>query len=127
MLAGATYTPMHLYGRIKKCLSVCRPDIVVFDTDNGKNINLDISLAHPWSKDVIKLAARDQGFVAKRREDRKKTMYEQELLPGGSAPKMIPLVYEHFGHWGSEAVSFLCHLAKKSHNVQGQQNTVEFF
>ena len=39
---------------------------------------------------------------------------------------MIPLVYEHFGHWGSEAESFLCHLAKKSRNVEGQQNTVEF-
>ena len=37
-----------------------RPDIVVFDTDNGKNIDLDISLAHPWHKDVIKLAAREQ-------------------------------------------------------------------
>ena len=103
-----------------------RPDIVVFDTDNGKNIDLDISLAHPWSKDVIKLAAREQGFAAKRREDRKKTKYEQELLPGGSAPNMIPLVYEHFGHWGSEAESFLCHLAKKSRNAEGQQNTVEF-
>ena len=80
----------------------------------------------PWSKDVIKLAAREQGFAAKRREDRKKTKYEQELLPGGSAPNMIPLVYEHFGHWGSEAESFLCHLAKKSSNVEGQQNTVEF-
>ena len=34
-----------------------QPDIVVFDTDNGKNIDLDISLAHPWSKDVIKLAS----------------------------------------------------------------------
>ena len=49
-----------------------RPDIVVFDTDNGKNIDLDISLAHPWRRDVIKLAARDQGFAAKRREDRQK-------------------------------------------------------
>ena len=41
-------------------------------------------------------------------------------------PNMIPLVYEHFGHWGSEAESFLCHLAKKSRNAEGQQNTVEF-
>ena len=47
-----------------------RPDIVVFDTDNGKNIDLDISLAHPWSNDVIKLAAREQCFAAKRREDK---------------------------------------------------------
>ena len=53
-------------------------------------------------------------------------VYKQELLPGGSAPNMIPLVYEHFGHWGSEAESFLCHLAKKSCTVEGQQNTVEF-
>ena len=65
-------------------------------------------------------------LTAKRREDRKKTKYEQELLPGGSAPNTIPLVYEHFGHWGSEAESFLCHLTKKSRNVEGQQNTVEF-
>ena len=48
-------------------------------------------------------------------------------MPGGSAPNMIPLVYEHFGHWGSKAESFLCHLAEKSRNVEGQQNTVEFF
>lgn len=33
--------------------------------DNGKNINLNIFLVHPWSKDIIKPAVRDQGFAAK--------------------------------------------------------------
>ena len=35
--------------------------------------------------------------------------------------------FEHFGFWESEAGLFLTKLAKKSHNVDGQQNVVEFF
>ena len=39
---------------------------------------------------------------------------------------VCPFVCLSVCHWGSEAESFLCHLAKKSRNVEGQQNTVEF-
>ena len=30
----------------------CRPDIVVFDTDEGLNIDLHVAFAHPWSSEV---------------------------------------------------------------------------
>ena len=31
-----------------------RPDIVFFDSESGHDIELDISLVHPWSLDTIR-------------------------------------------------------------------------
>ena len=30
-----------------------RPDIVIFCIGNGKNVDLDMSVAYPWSKGII--------------------------------------------------------------------------
>ena len=68
-----------------------RPDIVFFNFDTGYNIDLDISLAHPWSSDIFPTSAAD------RRADRKKAKYNKQQLPGGSIVSAIPLVMEHFG------------------------------
>ena len=62
--------------------SECRPDIIMFDAELGANLDLDISLAHPWSSDVFPSSAEATGVAANRRETRKMAKYEQHKLPG---------------------------------------------
>ena len=57
------------------------------------------------------------GYAAAKREVKKITKYNSELHDG-SKPHMIPLVFEHFGHWGSEGEKFLHYIAKLSRNDQ---------
>ena len=78
----------------------------MFDAESGANIDLDISLAHPWSSDVFPSSAEATGVAANRRETRKMAKYEQHKLPGVSVVKVVPLVIEHFGSWGEEARKF---------------------
>ena len=47
------------------------------------DLELDISLAHPWSNGIEVLSATSQRAAATRRENLKIKMYDQELLPGG--------------------------------------------
>ena len=44
--------------------SECRPDIIMFDAESGANIDLDISLAHPWSSDVFPSSSEATGVAA---------------------------------------------------------------
>ena len=43
---------------------------------------------------------------------RKKAKYSEHQLPGGSESKCVPLVLEHFGLWGEEALRFLDQLSR---------------
>ena len=74
--------------------------------------SVDISLAHPWSTDSLKKAAKEEGAAAKKREREKSNKYLVEQLPGGGRPHCIALVYEHFGHWGEEAELFLKQMSR---------------
>ena len=103
-----------------------RPDIVVFDSQWGANIELDVALAHPWSSDIFPKSSDVDGAAAKRREDRKEDKYKKERLPGGSQVNMIPLVMEHFGRWGEEARKYLRKLAQRSTDGVGRPNAAEF-
>ena len=106
--------------------SDCRPDIVMFDSESASNLDLDISLAHPWSADAFPSSADRTGVAAKQRENRKAAKYSQQKLPGTSVLKAIPLVFEHFGAWGEEAKNFLRKLAAFSSDEVGQPNAPEF-
>ena len=106
--------------------SGCRPDIIMFNAESGANIDLDISLAHPWSSDVFPSSAEATGVAANRRETRKMAKYEQHNLPGGSVVKVVPLVMEHFESWGEEARKFLQKLTAFSSDEAGRPNAVEF-
>ena len=48
-----------------------------------------MSLAHPWSKEVIRNSARQAGYAAKKREQMKNAKYDSGILPGGRAPNCI--------------------------------------
>ena len=56
----------------------------MFDVDVGSNIDLDISLAHPWSSEIYPSSAEKIGAAASLREARKKAKYDHLKLPGGS-------------------------------------------
>ena len=88
-----------------------RPDITIFDIETGQTLDLDISLAHPWSVDNVKRASRIDGFA---REDQNTL---NTNFRGGSESKCVPLVLEHFGRWGEEALRFLDQLSRKNQNV----------
>ena len=84
----------------------CGPNIVVFDTDEGLNIDLHVAFNHPWSSKVLsKSAAEEDGFPASAREERKRKKYAKLPLSGGgtNSPTLIPLVFfEHFRRWGKK-------------------------
>lgn len=103
-----------------------RPDITVFDSGTLSAVELDVSLAHPLSKEVINTSSKIDGQAALTREVHKKMKYEQFCLPGGFSPTLVPLVFEHYGRWGDEAKEFLKNLANHSKDEHGQRNKVEF-
>ena len=89
------------------------------------SVSMSLSLCLCLS-DTIKGATKEGGYAAAKREVKKITKYNSELLHDGSKPHMIPLVFEHFGHWGSEGEKFLHYIAKLSRNDQGKKNEADF-
>ena len=113
--------PQHQY-----CDNEKRPDIVVFDSNSGCNIELDVSLVHPWRCDYLKKTASDPGYAAKKREEQKDEKYQHELHLTTSTSSFVPLVMEHFGRWGVKAEAYLKELSKRSRNEEGLPNPAEF-
>ena len=103
-----------------------RPDILICNTGNLSDQEMDISLAHPWSKEVIKNCAKVSAFAAKKREEMKNAKYDSEIFPGSNASKCIPEVFEHFGTWGVAADRLLNTLSLKSKDEEGQNNSADF-
>ena len=115
--------PRHRYSRKEN-----RPDIVVYDS--GCSYDLDVAMAHPFSQDTLKQAALKEGFAAARREERKMIKCEKQPLAGNtSSLNFTPLVFEHFGTWGSEATNYLNKLARRSRDIKAIQMklTLEVF
>ena len=71
-----------------------RPDILMY---NESSTELDMSMAHPWSKDILIRASKEAGYAAERREMRKKSKYEALSVQDGTTPNLVPLVFEHLG------------------------------
>ena len=72
-----------------------RQDVVFFDLESGHDVELDISLAHPWSLDTIRQAGQEDGYAALKREGKKMEKYGHEVLLCGSKPDLIPLVFQY--------------------------------
>ncbi len=104
--------PHKLEQQYKYVNSDKRSGILVFDPDSGGDIELDVSLAHPWCLDSVKAASREEGVAAMKREEKKKAEYNSELLPEGSCLLVTPLVFKHFGRWGEQVVRYLNKLAR---------------
>ena len=53
--------------------------------------------------------------------------YEKQQLAGNtSSLNFTPLVFEHFGTWGSEATNYLNKLARRSRDMEGYTNEADF-
>ena len=100
-----------------------RPDILV---DDESSTELDVSMAHPWSKDILNRASKEAGYAAERHEMRKKSKYEALSVQDGTTPNLVHLVIEHFGFWGQEANNFLNSLSKKSKDLEGRSTEADF-
>ena len=74
-----------------------RSNILIHDPDSGADIELDVSLAHPWCLDSVKAASTEEGIAAMKREEKKEAKYNSEQLTEGSCPLVNPLVFQHFG------------------------------
>ena len=57
--------------RERYCDCEDRPDIAIMDPVTGTDVELDVSLAHPWCADILSRAARsrEDGAAAVRREE----------------------------------------------------------
>ena len=105
--------------------SQSRPDIAVYNATDF-NVELDISLAHPWSTDIISVAATTDGSAASKREGKKREKYSRETHTSGGSPCLIPLVFEHYGRWGNAGEKFLHQISLRSRDDDGKVNSSEF-
>ena len=103
-----------------------RLDILICDTGILSDQEMEISLAHPWSKVVIKKCVNLSGFVAKKIVEMKNAKYDNEIVPGGSAPKCVSAVFEHFDIWGVSTERLLNTLSLKSKDKEGNNDSADF-
>ena len=82
------------------------------------NVELDFSLAHPFSSDTVVRASREDRFAAAKREEKKINKYSNQHHPGSCKATFIPLIFEHFGCWGEKADNYLNQLAKRLSDVE---------
>ena len=113
--------PRHKYINTEDC-----PDITVFDPNTGQNSDIDVSLAHPWSQDIIRRASKKNGHTAATRQEKKMKKYSEELVPEGYVSRCVPLVIEHFGRWGTKEENLLQHLSQQSANPAANFNASMF-
>ena len=72
-----TTEPRHQYTNTED-----RPDISVFDSETGQNLDLDVSLAHPWSQDIVRKASQIDGYAASVRErNTQRNNYQEDMRP----------------------------------------------
>ena len=92
----------------------------MFDSNTGQNLDLDVSLAHPWSQNIIKRASRENGHAATTREKKRMEKYSEKLVPGGYMFQdvFLALVIKHFGRWSTKAENFLHQFSQQSVNLE---------
>ena len=102
--------------------------IVVIDTDEESNIDLDVAFAHPWSSEVLSKSAEEDGFAVSAREEQKRKKYAKLALSGRGTtnPTLIPLVFEHFGRWRQKAERYLNTLPSRARDCERKRNHSEF-
>ena len=70
-----------------------RPDVVTFDPSNGSTVELDMLMAHPFSKETMKRSAEESGYAAIQREQKKRLKDEKEMCLSQEKPSFVPLVF----------------------------------
>ena len=83
-------------------------------------------MAHPWSIDIVSRASLFDEAAALRRKEIKAKQYMGEMLPQGSSPSVVPLVFEHFGRWGEKVLKYLDDFSHLSKDKSDRKNPAEF-
>ena len=52
----------------------------MFDPNTGQNLDIDVSLAHLWSQDIIRRASKENGHAAMTREEKKMKNIQKSLF-----------------------------------------------
>ena len=78
------------------CNSDNRPGII--ELSIWERIDLDISMAHPWSIDILAKASLFDGAAALRREEIKSQKVHEKFLRQESSPSDVPILFKHLGH-----------------------------
>ena len=78
------------------------------------SIDLDISLAHPWSSEVFPSSSKIDGLASKRREEKKKNQVSRRKATNWQPNNLEALVIEHFGRWGDEEEQYFRTLGSQS-------------
>ena len=116
----------HREPRDRYANSDARADIVAYNAQTGADIELDVSLAHPWAGHIVSQAAKEDGVAAARRQQEKSRKYAEMVDVWGTPSTCVPLVFEHFGRWGEQAHQFLDQLSLQSVDEDGRENSKEF-
>ena len=52
----------------------------MFDPNTGQNLDIDVSLAHQWSQDIIRKASKEASCAAVTREEKKMKNTQKSLI-----------------------------------------------
>lgn len=99
----------------------------MYASESEFTVELDGSLAHPWAKDVVQIAAREnwvwwkdqRGSIGREEVCRRASLWRWEPSLCASRPRTLWTV-------GVKASDLLKHLARRSTNENGHADSIEF-
>ncbi|XP_065834209.1 uncharacterized protein [Oscarella lobularis] len=88
-----------------------RPDISIYDYQDGKKLLLDVSIIHPQRPGCLPQSHSTNGAAAIYRDTEKSTKYRAEATSLGYL--FEPLTFEVFGRWSPVAVDFFKKIVRR--------------
>ena len=88
-----------------------RPDISIYDYQDGKKLLLDVSIIHPQRPSCLPQSHSTNGAAAILRDTEKSTKYRAEAISLGYL--FEPLTFEVFGRWSPVAVDFFNKIVRR--------------
>ena len=92
-----------------------RPDVAIYDYQDGKKLLLDVTVAHPQAKKYMSKSCSIAGFAAAEREKQKNSKYLSVATDLGYLFR--PFSVEVFGRWGKAAEKTLAEVSKSATSI----------
>ena len=86
----------------------------MFDPNTGQNLDRDVSLAYPWSQDIIRRVSKENGHAAATREEKKRKKKIRRACSRRYVSRCVPLVKNIMGGGAQKQSIFLQHLSQQS-------------
>ena len=97
----------------------------MFDPNTGQNLDLDVSLAHPWSQDIIRRLARKMVMLPQQEKKRKQKIVRR-ACSRRICIKMCSSCDRTFWEVGHTDREYLQHLSQQSANPEAHLNASMF-